>query len=122
MAVIRNVAARSAHNSATVEEYAARLNGRLEALARTQVILTREAGVGGDLETIVRDELLNQTSYVGQVDIQGPPVRLSAKAIEVLTLAVHKLVANAINTALCPKRAARFRFAGLFRTSTVNAD
>ena len=96
MAVIRTVAARSVQNSTSVEEYAARLNGRLEALARTQVILTRQAGMGVDLETIVRDELLAEASYMGQVDIQGPPVRLSAKATEVLTLAVHELVTNAI--------------------------
>ena len=36
MAVIRTVAARTAENSTTVADYAARMKGRLEALARTQ--------------------------------------------------------------------------------------
>jgi len=94
MAVIRNVAARSVENSTSVRDYAARLNGRLEALARTQVILTRYAGEGVDLHTLVQDEL-TQTTAPGQVDIDGPPVRLTAKASEVLTLAVHELVTNA---------------------------
>ena len=96
MAVIRTVAARTAENSATVADYAARLGGRLEAFARTQVILTRHAGVGVDLEEMVRDELMAQTTQGGQVDIGGPHVRLSAKAAEVLTLAVHELATNAV--------------------------
>lgn len=96
MAVIRSVAARTAENSADVTDYAARLKGRLEAFARTQVLLTREAGVGVDLGTMVRDELVTQTAEAGQVDIDGPEVRLSAKATEVLTLAVHELATNAV--------------------------
>ena len=96
MAVIRNVAARTAENSITVKDYAARLKGRLEALARTQVILTRQAGTGVDLEAMVRDELLAQTAQAGQVDFGGPRVSLSAKAAEVLTLAVHELATNAV--------------------------
>ena len=95
MAVIRTVAARSARTSTTVEDYAARLIGRLEALARTQVILTRHAGVGIDLKTMVRDELLTQAAAAEQVTIEGPEVQLSAKAAEVLTLAVHELTTNA---------------------------
>ena len=95
MAVIRTVAARSAWTSTTVEDYAARLIGRLEALARTQVILTRHAGVGIDLKTMVQDELLTQVAHAEQVTIDGPEVHLSAKAAEVLTLAVHELATNA---------------------------
>ncbi|RYF24001.1 MAG: PAS domain S-box protein [Oxalobacteraceae bacterium] len=96
MAVIRTVAARTAENSATVLDFAARLGGRLEAFARTQVILTRHAGVGVDLEGMVRDELLAQTTQSEQVDMEGPRVSLSAKAAEVLTLAVHELATNAV--------------------------
>jgi len=96
MAVIRTIAARTAENSPTVSDYAVRLKGRLEALARTQVMLTRQAGVGVDLKTMVQDELLSQSSQGAQVDIDGPPVILSAKAAEVLTLAVHELATNAV--------------------------
>ncbi len=96
MAVIRNIAARTAKNSTNVEDYAARLRGRLEAFARTQVLLTRQADVGVDLKAMVQDELLTQTAEAGQVDIDGPEVRLSAKASEVLTLAVHELATNAV--------------------------
>ena len=96
MAVIRSIAARTAENCTDVGDYAARLRGRLEAFARTQVLLTREAGVGVDLGTMVRDELLTQTAEAGQLDIEGPEVRLSAKATEVLTLAVHELATNAV--------------------------
>ena len=109
MAVIRNIAARTAENSGDVEDYAARLKGRLEAFARTQVLLTRQAGVGVDLQTMVRDELMNQATEVGQVDIRGPDVRLSAKATEVLTLAVHELATNAIKYGALSKSAGLVR-------------
>ena len=96
MAVIRNIAARTANTSTSVEDYAARLKGRLEAFARTQVLLTRQAGEGVDIRTMVQDEVLTQTADSGQVDIDGPDMRLSAKASEVLTLAVHELTTNAV--------------------------
>lgn len=105
MAVIRNIAARTAKNSVSVEDYAVRLTGRLEAFARTQVLLTRQAGLGVDLKTMVQDELLTQTAEAGQVDIDGPEVRLSAKASEVLTLAVHELATNAVKYGALSKAA-----------------
>ena len=96
MAVTRTMADRSAENSTSVDDYAGRLKGRLDALARTQVILTRETGHGVDLRTMVHDELTAQAATSGQIEIEGPDVKLSPKAAEVLTLALHELATNAI--------------------------
>ena len=95
MAVTRIMADRTAENSTTVADYNARLKGRLDVLARTQVMLTRETGVGVDLRALVHDELRVQTS-AGEVEIEGPDVTLSAKAAEVLALALHELATNAV--------------------------
>ena len=96
LAVMRSMASRTAANSESVEEFAQHLEGRLGSLARTQVILTRQAGAGINLEDMVRDELLSQAALDGQVDIEGPEVILSPKAAEVLTLTIHELTTNAV--------------------------
>ena len=96
LAIIRSIAARTAENSADVEDFASHLEGRLASLARTQVLLTRSPSSGIDLEFMLREELLAQAAQEEQLDLGGPEVQLSAKTAEVLTLAVHELATNAV--------------------------
>lgn len=79
----------------STDEFRERLSGRIAAMARTQTLLTRGAGVGVDLGGIVREELLAQAADEARIDVTGPPVLLAPKAAEVLTLAVHELATNA---------------------------
>ncbi|MBO9560279.1 MAG: PAS domain-containing protein [Caulobacter sp.] len=95
LAVIRSIVSRSAETSDTVEDLSAHLDGRLAALARTQVLLTRSPGAGVDLESLIRDELLAQVADEDRIVIEGPEVLLHPKAAEVMTLAVHELATNA---------------------------
>lgn len=96
IAIVRSIAARTAATSASVEDLAMHLDGRLNALARTQMVLTRAPQSGIDLEAVIREELLAQAARELQLDIEGPDVSLSAKAAEVLTLAIHELATNAV--------------------------
>jgi PAS domain S-box-containing protein len=96
LAVVRAIASSTGSSSDTVEGFAAHLSGRLNALARTQMVLTRSPGSGIDLEGLVREELLAQAARVGQIEVEGPEVRLSPKASEVLALAIHELATNAV--------------------------
>src|SRR5581483_2927723 len=96
LAVIRVMAARTAENAASVEDFVAHFDGRLGALARAQVVLTRAAGAGIDLESLVREELLAQSAADDQVRIAGPTVELGPKTAEVLALALHELATNAV--------------------------
>lgn len=96
LAVVRAMAASTGRTSESVEEFAAHLEGRLSALARTQSVLMRAPASGVDLETMVRDELLAQAARETQITVEGPEVGLSPKAAEVLTLAVHELATNAV--------------------------
>lgn len=50
LSVVRSIARRSAKSSSTVEEYAAHVDGRLNAFARTQALVTRDPEGGVDLE------------------------------------------------------------------------
>jgi PAS domain S-box-containing protein len=95
LAVIRSIVSRSDDGERSAEEYVQHLQGRITALARTQVLLTRRAGAVVDLEDMIRDELVGQAAKDEQFTLAGPDIELSPKAAEVLTLAIHELATNA---------------------------
>jgi PAS domain S-box-containing protein len=95
LAMVASVVKR-ADAAGTTEEFRERLSGRIAAMARTQALLTRGAGVGVDLEGILRDELSAQMADESRANVAGPAILLAPKAAEVLTLAIHELATNAI--------------------------
>ncbi|HEX5991075.1 MAG TPA: PAS domain-containing protein, partial [Thermomicrobiales bacterium] len=98
LGVVRSIARRSARTSETVEEYAMHLDGRINAFARVQAMVTRNPEAGVDLAMLVADELLavgaNEREQVRH--IKGPQVRLQPKAAETVGLAIHELTTNAV--------------------------
>ena len=96
MAMIRAIVGRTAETSDSVETFASHLTGRLNSMARTQVLLTRSVEAGVDLENMILNELKAQGASDNRFTVEGSEVRLSAKAAEVLTLAIHELATNAI--------------------------
>jgi two-component system CheB/CheR fusion protein len=97
LGVVRSIARRSAQTSSTVEEYAAHLDGRLNAFARTQAMVTRDPDGGVDLEYLIAEELLAYNAREGeQVRISGPAIRLQPKPAESFALAIHELATNAV--------------------------
>lgn len=96
MAMIRSVTARTGERAESVPEYSSLLSGRLLALARVQALLTRAANAAVGVRTVVHDEVSVQAHHEGQYLLAGPDVELSAKAAEVLTLAIHELATNAL--------------------------
>lgn len=96
LAMIRSIGRRTAMTADSVEAYSQHLEGRISALARTQVLLTREIGRGVDLQNLVRDELEAQAALPGRYTVEGDDVSLAPKAAEVLTLAVHELATNSV--------------------------
>jgi two-component sensor histidine kinase len=97
LSVVRSIARRSAQTSSTVEEYAFHLDGRLNAFARTQALVTRDPESGVDLEYLVAEELMVYNARDGeQVRLSGPAVRLQPKPAETFALAIHELATNAV--------------------------
>ncbi|WP_347302982.1 CheR family methyltransferase [Croceibacterium sp. TMG7-5b_MA50] len=97
LTVVRSVFGRTTDAGGDLEDVAMHFRGRLDALARTQVIVTRTAQGVADLEDLIRDELLSVGAKDGpQVQISGPDVTLDAKTAESLGLAVHELTTNAV--------------------------
>lgn len=96
MGMIRSMANRTAVSASDVENHRSLLEGRLLALARVQALLTREANAGGSLRDIIASEVAAQVDRSSQVQLTGPEITLSPKAVEVLTLAFHELATNAL--------------------------
>jgi PAS domain S-box-containing protein len=96
MGMIRSIANRSASGATEVEDYRSILEGRLLAISRVQALLTREANAGGSLREVIRSEISAQAHKDEQFELTGPEIRLSPKAVEVLTLAFHELTTNAL--------------------------
>jgi PAS domain S-box-containing protein len=97
LAIVRSVVHRTVRTTDTVEDYMMHLDGRLNALARTQVLATRSPFVGIDLAFLVAEELLSYAAQEDeQVSIEGPDLRLQPRAAETLGLAIHELATNAV--------------------------
>ena len=97
LAITRLVTRRTAKTSATAEEFAAHLEGRLDAIGRAQLFAADDLEAGVDLERLVVEEALAHAEVPGErVRIEGPPVLLSAKATGLFGLALHELMANAV--------------------------
>ncbi|MEH3048411.1 sensor histidine kinase [Sphingomonas adhaesiva] len=97
LTVVRSVFARTAENGGTLEDVADHFRGRLDALARTQVIVTQTASQDVDLENLIRDELLSVGVSDGRgLTLEGPDVTLRPSVAESLGLAIHELSINAV--------------------------
>jgi two-component sensor histidine kinase len=96
LAVVRAMIHRTAETSETVADFAAHIDGRLAAMARTVTLLARSARAGVDLELMVREEFLAQAADEARISIAGPDVLLPPRAAEVLTLVLHELATNAM--------------------------
>jgi two-component system CheB/CheR fusion protein len=97
LAVVRSIARRSADGRNSVEEYASHLEGRIDALARVQGILTRTPDAEVDLRSLVLEELSLQSSKEGDLTrVEGPQIKVGGKAAEILSLAFHELATNSV--------------------------
>lgn len=97
LTVVRSVFSRTFDRRGDQEEMADHFKGRLDSLARSQIVVTQTPAGTADLENLIRDELMSVGAHDGpQVRIEGPDVLLNSKAAESLGLAVHELTTNAI--------------------------
>lgn len=97
LGVIRSIARRTAASSDTVDEMAAHLQGRIDAFARVQSVVTRNLDAGLDLRMLIEDELLAHAAREGEaLRIAGPEIMLKARPAESISLAVHELTTNAV--------------------------
>lgn len=84
----------------TLEAFVAEVDGRIGALAQALTLLSTTQWHGADLATLLGGEL---SAFLGSVErcneprtvLSGPPVFISAAAVQALAMAVHELATNA---------------------------
>ena len=97
LAVVRSVFSRTVEGERPIEEIAEHFRGRLDSLARTQVILAQNQAGLIDLENLIRDELLSVGVQDGPLlSIKGPDTKLTPVQAELLALTFHELTTNAL--------------------------
>ncbi len=95
-AVLRTLVRQTTQGRESVEDYAARLEGRIGALARVHEMLMRAPAEGVDLQEIVGAELLAQAVAEVRYRIEGPEIRIARESATSLALAFHELTLNAL--------------------------
>ncbi len=77
-------------------EAAERLIGRISALAQSHSLLARSRWEGASFKTLVEDVVAPYIGDgVGCILVEGPELKVTPKAAQALTLALHELVTNA---------------------------
>jgi two-component sensor histidine kinase len=95
----------SARNSATKEEMAEVLTGRMHALASAHSLVRRnfhdvDAGPRASdlvevIEAIVRPHVGSASNAESQISIEGPPIQCGEHAVNGIALVIHELATNA---------------------------
>jgi two-component sensor histidine kinase len=95
--MIQAIARRMRAKSQSLDEFAKAFDARLTAIARTHALLSRSRASAID----IRDVLLQELSVHGAVEGEnlrqyGPHLSIPAKKAELLSMAIHELVTNAV--------------------------
>lgn len=93
LATVTALARRTGGASEAAEEATAALVGRLQAMARTHELLSRDLGRGAPLDDLLRATL---APYRGaEIALAGPPVVIDPKASSILGMVLYELASNA---------------------------
>jgi two-component system CheB/CheR fusion protein len=80
----------------TVEDYKRKLLGRLDALGRSQKLLSEKHSEAVDFTTLVRNELEAYETEQRRVSTSGPAVMVDEAAVQCLAMTLHELATNAV--------------------------
>jgi light-regulated signal transduction histidine kinase (bacteriophytochrome) len=103
LSLIRGIISQSRATSGSVEEFAAVVGGRIQALGRAHDQLTKSNFAPGALDTLLKSEV---SAYLGdkidRVRMSGPDIALDSKAFSTLALVIHEMMTNSAKYgALC---------------------
>ena len=95
LSLVKSIARQTGASAATVEDYAASMEGRLRALAFAHD-QSLQTGGGGDLEMLVEAEasLHRYGAVHDRVVLSGPAVGLTERTFGVVALVIHELMTN----------------------------
>lgn len=94
LALVEAVARQTA--SRTAEDFIKRFSERIRALAAGQDLLIQTDWEEADLTALLKSQLLHFKDLMGwRIMLDGPPVKVSARATQTLGMALHELSTNA---------------------------
>lgn len=95
LSLVRGLVAQSKDTSTTVEEFAAVLGGRIQALARAHDQITNLNWAPVALRSLLESEAgAYLGARAGRVRMEGPDIALDPKAFATLALVVHEMMTN----------------------------
>ena len=96
LATIQAMVLLSRRDARSVSDFATTLIGRLHAMGRAHDLLARDQWTGASLHDIIRNEFQAFAGADGaRLSMVGEDARLSARAAQTLSLALHELTTNA---------------------------
>jgi PAS domain S-box-containing protein len=97
LANVLALAERTLDSSQSMQEFAETFIGRIRSLARTHEALAAGRWTGVQLDEIMRLTILSyDRPGANNIRLEGPAIRLPARAAGPLTMTVHELVTNAV--------------------------
>ena len=98
MAVVQSIAHQTLDSVDSLAGFEERFNTRLEALSRVQSLLSRTDNkpIGLGALILMEFEALGFDSLDERIAVGGPEAPLRKRAVEILALAIHELLTNAI--------------------------
>src|SRR3546814_3776131 len=96
LAVVSSIARRTMNQTASVEEFTAAFDGRLQALGRAHTLLTRTRWEGSGVREVIEEALGPFRRGQGTTfDIEGPEREVDPRTAITLNLVMHELATNA---------------------------
>ena len=97
LAVVQSIARQSLKRGQNAgPEAASRLIGRISALAQSHSLLAQSRWEGASFKTLIENAVAPYLGDgVGRIVVDGPELKVTPKAAQALTLALHELVTNA---------------------------
>jgi two-component system CheB/CheR fusion protein len=97
LATVRAILGQTRDTTTSLDEFVEAFDGRLSALARSQLLLTRGLDSHVDLHELLTDELIAHAARIGEsVVVSGPKIWLTPAAAEMMAVAFHELATNAV--------------------------
>jgi PAS domain S-box-containing protein len=95
-ALVQSIVRLSARGARDVRQLAESIEGRIQALARSQDVIVKGSRGVTLLEDIVRATLTPYADREDQIRIAGPPIPVGARDVPLLHMGFHELATNAV--------------------------